>query len=812
MMKKTKILSLTSLLLVLVCALMAFTFTACGSKVKITLSQTEITVAEGGKANIVATVAGSTEELTWEIDNNEVAEFNTIGKMCIVTAKKLGTAKITASIGKAHAECKVTVTADTTEKVTITLDGAEVTEAVNITSGESKTFAATASNGSAITWKTSNDKIATVDQTGKVTAVNNGTATISAEVTASIKAEITVTVTGGKDYADLESSGESGAVQNKNTWTYWCDTWVIVEEAYSLGDDVTIKFSNNDSDTPSHFYATQMFYCNSSLKSGTQYKLTFEAETTAGGRITLNGNVINLKEGKHSYTTYYTEGNTSISIQFGVNGIGMEIKEATVTLSNVKWEEAGAVEKLEAPSFTYDAETGIITITDTNEEGSVKGFTLYFYDDADKVVGNTAVTNGEKVDLGTIPNGTYTAKLVAVGANIHYQNSDPSANGVSITVANDTTKITNGEEHDAYVNPGAWYEWHDQGWNGSTVTLSKAEIDSGSTVHFGFDISGSNQQKQAAHLYKHYADLTPEKIYTLTMKLNSSVACTISICGVETTLTEGDNNIDVTFVHPSEGADWQGKSNGATIRIYFNDSGVFTLSNIEINETEQTNLTAPSFTYDADTNKITITDTNAAGSCTYVLGFFESEATAPVSTVAVTDGGEVPVPAIKNGTYTIKLMAKARDAKYIDSDWSTDTAEFTVASDKTNINYGAQADLTTGWCYWNDGGVTVSECYMDGEGSIHLTYTGSGPWYGMQLFFKDALAGQPHKLTLKINATAAGSVTVNGKVVELVAGDNDITVESFGGASVDMQFGTNGGTMINGGTFVLSDISVTAVA
>ena len=82
----------------------------------------------------------------------------------------------------------------------------------------------------------------------------------------------------------------------------------------------------------------------------------------------------------------------------------------------------------------------------------------------------------------------------------------------------------------------------------------------------------------------------------------------------------------------------------------------------------------------------------------------------------------------------------------------------------------------------------------------------------MQLFFKDALAGKPHKLTLKINATAAGSVTVNGKVVELVAGDNDITVESFGGASVDMQFGTNGGTMINGGTFVLSDISVTSVA
>lgn len=561
MMKKTKILSLTSLLLVLVCALMAFTFTACGSKVKITLSQTEITVAEGGKANIVATVAGSTEELTWEIDNDEVAEFNTIGKMCIVTAKKLGTAKITASIGKAHAECKVTVTADTTEKVTITLDGAEVTEHT-MDMKTQVTLAATASNGSAIIWESSNENIATVEN-GLVKALRPGNVTISAKVSASIKAEVALTVNAvdGYEYYELTlKNGAADAAANPGKWAYWTEWAQFTVLNYDNGT-VNLEFTENGG----NWYNIQLFNVNPSIVAAKYYKLSCTITSSAAGHATLNGNVIEIQEGTHEYEVYFTNG-TGFSMQFGVEGSALDIPAATVAISNIAYEE-------------------------------------------------------------------------------------------------DTQRVT---------------------------------------------------------------------------------------------------------------------------------------------------LAAPSFTFDADTNEITITDTNTAGVGSYELGFFQNDELK--TSVTVTDGGEVPVPAIKNGTYTIKLMAKARDAKYIDSDWSTDTAEFTVASDKTNINYGAQADLTTGWCYWNDGGVTVSECYMDGEGSIHLTYTGSGPWYGMQLFFKDALAGKPHKLTLKINATVAGSVTVNGKVVELVAGDNDITVESFGGASVDMQFGTNGGTMINGGTFVLSDISVTAVA
>ena len=195
-MKKTKMLSLASLLLVVVCALTAFTFTACGgSKVKITLSRTEVTVAEGGTANIVATVKGSTEQLEWKIDNTEVAEISVIGgKVCNVNAKKVGNAKVTATIGKVSAECRVSVVEDNTEKVTITLDGVEVTE-VEVAAGAEKTLVATASNGSAITWQSGNEHIVTVDN-GKITGVNKGTTTVSAIVSASIKAVVNVTVTG----------------------------------------------------------------------------------------------------------------------------------------------------------------------------------------------------------------------------------------------------------------------------------------------------------------------------------------------------------------------------------------------------------------------------------------------------------------------------------------------------------------------------------------------------------------------------------------------------------------------------------------
>ncbi len=819
MMKKTKILSLASLLLVLVCALTAFTFTACGgSKVKITLSRTEVTVAEGGTANIVATVKGSTEQLEWKIDNPEVAEISVIGgKVCNVNAKKVGNAKVTATIGKVSAECRVTVVEDNTEKVTITLEGVEVTE-VEVAAGAEKTLVATASNGSAITWQSGNEHIVTVDN-GKITGVNKGTTTVSAIVSASIKAVVNVTVTGdGPEYKDIESTGETGAIAKKGEWTYYKDTWVTVDEAYSLGNAVTITFSNNTSDSPAHFYSTQLFYSNPELSGGTRYKLTFDADTTMGGRITLNGNVIKLESGKHSYTTYYVESNVSFSAQLGVNGVGMEITEGTLTFSNVLWEEDTTTEKLNAPSFTYAADTGVITIEDTNVAGSVGSYTLYFYNESNEVAGNASVANGEKVDLSTIPNGEYTVKLVAVAANVHYTNSDPSTVTATISVHNDTTKIKNGEEHDAYVNPGAWYEWHDQGWNGSTVTLGDAYVED-EAIHFSFEISGTNAQGQAAHLYKHFGDLVPEKVYTLTMKVKSSIECTVTICGAETELKVGDNNVEVVFTHPKEGADWQGKTNGATIRIYFNDSGSFVLSDISISEAEQTKLEAPSFSI-AD-KVITITDGNTAGVGGYELGFFQNEELK--TTVKVTNGEEINLSSVAAGEYTVKLRAVAASALYLTSDWSATSSTITSENQDVPIIFGEEAGFDSGWRYydtkaaadWNGWTKTeCTECKLDADGNVTMSYTceGTGAAWAMQMFYKDGTNAAGYNVSFTITSTVATTITACGQQITLEANvAKTVTATNYTSATgnhsaIDIQFG------FNGGTFVLSDISVTAVA
>ena len=101
-MKKTRLATILSLLLVCVCSLAAFTLTACDGGVKVSFSQTEINVTEGLKTTLVITVEGSEEKPSVESSDTSVATVALIGKMCSVTAVKEGTATVTASKGNLH--------------------------------------------------------------------------------------------------------------------------------------------------------------------------------------------------------------------------------------------------------------------------------------------------------------------------------------------------------------------------------------------------------------------------------------------------------------------------------------------------------------------------------------------------------------------------------------------------------------------------------------------------------------------------------------------------------------------------------------
>ena len=147
----------------------------------ITLDRTSVSLTEGQQVTLTATVepADATDKtVTWTTSNSGVA---TVDQNGTVTAVAEGTATITAAAGDKSATCAVTVQKNVVAVTGITLDRSSV----SLTEGQQVTLTATVEPADAtdktVTWTTSNSGVATVDQNGTVTAVAEGTATITAK-------------------------------------------------------------------------------------------------------------------------------------------------------------------------------------------------------------------------------------------------------------------------------------------------------------------------------------------------------------------------------------------------------------------------------------------------------------------------------------------------------------------------------------------------------------------------------------------------------------------------------------------------------
>ncbi len=143
---------------------------------KVKLNKTKLTLYL--KKTATLKVKGTKKKVKWSSSNKKVAIVSKKGK---VTAKKKGTATITAKIGKNKYKCKVTVKNPTISKTSLTLaKGKTFTLKVNHAVGK-------------VTWSSSNKKVATVSSKGKVTAKKNGTATITAKASGiRLKCKVTV--------------------------------------------------------------------------------------------------------------------------------------------------------------------------------------------------------------------------------------------------------------------------------------------------------------------------------------------------------------------------------------------------------------------------------------------------------------------------------------------------------------------------------------------------------------------------------------------------------------------------------------------
>ena len=148
---------------------------------EVTLDKTELTLTEGETETLTATVKpdnADNRKVTWSSDRTEVA---TVGGDGRVTAVKAGEAVVTVTTedGGKTATCKVTVKAKAIGVTEVTLDKTELT----LTEGEAETLTATVRPDNAdnkkVTWSSDKTEIATVDGSGKVTAVKAGEAVIT---------------------------------------------------------------------------------------------------------------------------------------------------------------------------------------------------------------------------------------------------------------------------------------------------------------------------------------------------------------------------------------------------------------------------------------------------------------------------------------------------------------------------------------------------------------------------------------------------------------------------------------------------------
>lgn len=163
-LKKTSIILLMCMLL----SVIVMPVSASAAK----LNKKSISLNVGKTYTLKAT--GTKGKITWTSNKKSVATVSSKG---IVKAKKKGTAVITTKYGKnKKLTCKVTVK-QPVKSIKLNKTSATLKKGSSLTLKAA--VAPNSANNKAVTWSSSNKKVATVSSKGVVKAVGNGTATIT---------------------------------------------------------------------------------------------------------------------------------------------------------------------------------------------------------------------------------------------------------------------------------------------------------------------------------------------------------------------------------------------------------------------------------------------------------------------------------------------------------------------------------------------------------------------------------------------------------------------------------------------------------
>ena len=325
----------------------------------VSLDKTTLTLTEGETATLTATVApadATNKNVTWSSNNTNVATVSTAG---VVTAKAAGSATITVTTadGSKKATCSVTVNAKTVAVTGVSLDKTTLT----LTEGDTSTLTATVAPANAtnkdVTWSSNNTTVATVSNTGVVTAKAAGNATITVTtVDGSKKATCAVTVN-AKTVAVTGVSLDKTSLSLEEGETYTLTATVTPSNA----TDKSVSWSSSNTNVAT--------VSNSGVVTAkTPGTTTITVTTTDGSKkatcsVTVTAKVIAV--------TGVSLNKTSLTLApGGTETLTATVAPANATNKNVTWSSSNTSVATVSNSGVVTAKTvGSATITVTTSDG-----------------------------------------------------------------------------------------------------------------------------------------------------------------------------------------------------------------------------------------------------------------------------------------------------------------------------------------------------------------------------------------------------------------------------------------------------------
>ena len=334
----------------------------------INVNYTNMTVYSASSFDLVATIEpadASNTEITWSSSDESIAKVSSKG---VVTGVKGGEAIITATSvdsGKT-AQCKVIVR-QSPEKIELSAKNKTIN--VNSSFDLVATVLPETTHNKAITWKSTDESVATVDSNGKVKGLKTGTCKIKA------------TASDGKTVAE-------------------CSVKVMV-----LAESVTLTSANLSIEKGQ----TYTFKATVLPENATEKNITWTSSDDKVATVDKNGKITTLKAGvaviKAATTTDGVFATCTVNVKVKSTSITLNKKEATVY--------AGKTLKLTAKVAPDDTtNTEVIWITDKADIATVSNGVV-----TAKAPGKAVITAKTK-DSGVTATCTVTVKRYADGVKI----------------------------------------------------------------------------------------------------------------------------------------------------------------------------------------------------------------------------------------------------------------------------------------------------------------------------------------------------------------------------------------------------------